>query len=403
MYRLIIYSGLLSLVVSCNNGKMKEPVVNTDLEHLNFTTEVAADWTNLLKRNHGWFGGDGIFALVPSGKETHGAAKSEDALIWFSDTMLGDIIGDSLQPGYVMINNSVSILKGGKPDSTAIRFLWDQDAQGKPASIFIPNTPATGPEEYYWLGDGFVNHARNNNIYIFGYRIKNIPNQPVFGFKEMGNTLIVIPAGEKPPFPGKRQVDIPFWLNRPVDSVGSFGAAVFVNTKEAGAPNPDGYIYVYGVRGAAKQVLVAKVLPENIESFDQWQFWTGSSWSNKADDAVPVVDQASNEMSVSPLGDGRYIMVFQRLGVSSKVAIRLGASPYGPFGPIIDIYDVSDDLKESPNFFPYNAKAHPVLSEPGELLISYNINSFKFFDEIGSFPHLYRPRFIKLKYKTDVP
>ena len=45
------------------------------------------------------------------------------------------------------------------------------------------------------------------------------------------------------------------------------------------------------------------------------------------------------------------------------------------------------------------AKAHPALSQPGELLISYNINSFDFSKDIKKFPHLYRPRFIKLKYK----
>lgn len=403
MIRQLLFVGLTCLLFSCAADKAKPDTKKLNLEQLQFSVEPATDWSNLLKRNHGWFGGDGIFSLVRSGKETAGAAEKEETLIWFSDTMLGDIVGDSLQPGYKMINNSLAMLQGGQPDSTAIKFYWDKDAQGDPTAIFKPNTPATSGGEYYWLGDGFVNAARNNNIYLFGYRIKNIPNQPVFGFKEMGNTLIIIPAGEQPPFPGKRQVDIPFWLGRPVDSVGSFGAAVFVNTKEAGAPDPDGFVYIYGIRGADKKVLVARTTPADIESFDSWRFWSGNDWVKNADEAKPVTDQSSNEMSVSPLGDGRYIMVFQRAGLSRKVAIRLGASPYGPFGPIIDIYDVSEDLKESPNFFPYNAKAHPVLSKPGELLISYNINSFKFFDEIGKFPHLYRPRFIKLKYKTDAP
>ncbi len=396
--------GLASLLLACNTNKTETPSPGElDLEKFNFTVERDPEWTRLLKRTNGWFGGDGIFALVRNGKENMGAASDDETLIWFSDTMLGEIIGDSLQPGFTMINNSIAVLKGGKPDSSAIAFHWDKDANGKPAALFIPNTPATGAEEYYWLGDGFVNAARNNNIYLFGYRIKNIPNQLVFGFREMGNTLIVIPAGEQPPFPGKRQVDIPFWLGRPVDSVGSFGAAIHVNTREAGAPDPDGYVYIYGVRGPTKKVMVARVKPEDMEAFDQWRFWDGQQWQADADAVQPIVEHASNEMSVTPLGDGRYIMVFQREGVSNKVAIRLGSSPYGPFGPIIDIFDVSDDLKESPNFFPYNAKAHPVLSKPGELLISYNINSFKFFDEIGDFPQLYRPRFIKLKYELQNP
>ena len=390
------------LVLACNTRQSQPPADATaDLEHLNFTVEAAPEWSRLLKRTSGWFGGDGIFALVRSGNEAPGAAEKEEALIWFSDTMLGEIVNDSLQPGYKMINNSIAVLQGGQPDSSAIRFYWDSTAAGAPAALFVPQTPATGPGEYYWLGDGFVNAARNNNLYLFGYRIKNIPNQAVFGFREVGNTLSIIPAGEQPPFPGKRQVDIPFWLGRPVDSVGSWGAAVLVNTSEAGATHPDGYVYVYGVRGATKKVMAARVKPADIESFDQWRFWNGSEWVTDVDAVAPIAEHSSNEMSVTPLGDGRYIMVFQREGVGTQVAIRLGASPVGPFGPIINIYDVSEDLKPSPNFFPYNAKAHPVLSRPGELLISYNINSFKFFEEIGDFPQLYRPRFIKLKYTLD--
>lgn len=396
--RQIIWIAITCLFLSCNSDG--DGIKNTNLDSLKFTVETSTEWTDLFKRKSGWFGGDGIFALVKSGNEAQGASEKEDALIWFSDTMLGDIIGNTLQPGFSMINNSVGILRGGKPDSTAITFYWDKDNNDKPRALFIPNTPATSADEYYWLGDGFANTARNNDIYIFGYRIKNIPNQAVFGFREMGNTLIVIPAGEQPPYPGKRQLDIPFWLDRPVDSVGTFGAGLLVNTAEAGAPNPDGYVYIYGCRGMTKQIIVARVTPADIESFDKWRFWNGAEWVSDANAVKPVADRASNEMSVTPLGDGRYIMVFQREGVGNQVAIRLGASPYGPFGPIQNIYNVHDDL-DTPNFFAYNAKAHPVLSKPGELLISYNVNSFKFFEEIGSYPQLYRPRFLKLKYELD--
>ncbi|MCR6721002.1 MAG: DUF4185 domain-containing protein [Chitinophagaceae bacterium] len=352
--RQFFWIAIACLFISCKSDG--DGIKNPNLDSLNFTVEPANDWTELFKRKSGWFGGDGIFALVKSGNEAPGAAEKEDALIWFSDTMLGEIIGNTLQPGFTMINNSVAILKGGKPDSTAITFHWDKDNNDKPTALFIPNTPATSAEEYYWLGDGFANTARNNDIYIFGYRIKNIPNQPVFGFKEMGNTLIVIPAGEQPPYPGKRQLDIPFWLNRPVDSVGTFGAGILVNTAEAGAPDPDGYVYIYGCRGMAKQIIVARVMPAEIESFDKWRFWNGTEWVADANAVKPVAESASNEMSVTPLGDGRYIMVFQRDGVGNLVGIRLGASPFGPFGPIQNIYNVFDDL-ETPNFFPLQCKS----------------------------------------------
>ncbi|HEX5025895.1 MAG TPA: DUF4185 domain-containing protein, partial [Agriterribacter sp.] len=208
-----------------------------------------------------------------------------------------------------------------------------------------------------------------------------------------------IPAREKPPFPNKTQMDIPFFKGLDPDSAGSFGAGVLVNTTEAGATNGDGYLYIYGVRGKQKEIIVARVKPAALDQFDQWRFWNGKSWTNDINTISPIADHASNEMSVSQLEDGRYIMVFQEDGLSSRIGIKLGASPAGPFGEMIAIYDAKDDLRDSPNLFSYNAKAHPVLSNRGELLISYNINSFDFNTDIKKNPHLYRPRFIKLKYE----
>ena len=55
-----------------------------------------------------------------------------------------------------------------------------------------------------------------------------------------------------------------------------------------------------------------------------------------------------------------------------------------------------DDL----DFYTYNAKAHPNLSKPGEILISYNVNSFDFLDDIVKHPYHLRPRFISVKILT---
>ena len=86
-------------------------------------------------------------------------------------------------------------------------------------------------------------------------------------------------------------------------------------------------------------------------------------------------------------------MVFQVFGLSDKVGIRIGETPYGPFGDITEIY-------RTPEFdqgiWPYNAKAHPALSKPGELLISYNTITPDFWNDIKKDAHIYRPRFIKM-------
>jgi hypothetical protein len=403
----LVFAGMTTMVMSsCSDIKNSlnqgpNPVDTTKLSQLQFTVEPAPEWTNLFKRTSGWFGGDGIFAITQNGKESAGASGSSETFIWFSDTILGEVAGDSLKAPLVMINNSMAILNGGQANESSIDFRWDSTTENKPAALFIPRTPATKEGDYYWLGDGFVNHKKNNDLYIFGYRIHNTTGGGTFGFEEVGNTIIIVPAGERPPFKNYRQVDVPFFLGRKVDSTGSFGAGVLVNTKEAGASNPDGYIYVYGVRGKTKNVMVARFLPEDIEAFDKWTFWSGRNWTSDPHGIQTITDRVSNELSVTPLGDGRYAMIFQVDGLGRNVGLRLGATPFGPFGPIINVYDASKELENDKDIFPYNAKAHPVLSKPNELLISFNVNSFDFFNDIKTFPNLYRPRFIRMKYELN--
>lgn len=388
----------MGLIFSCSIQKKSEDS-NIILDHLDFRIEKAEDWTRLFFRKSGWFGGDGIFSVTRNGVEKEGEARNSETFIWFSDTLLGEIEEDSLSKDWKMINNSIAVLQGGVPEEQQLNFFWNVDGSGKAAALFTPQTSRSEDKDYYWLGDGFVNHQKNNDLYIFGYRVQDTdPNVP-FGFKEMGNTLVVVPAEQRPPFHDVRQLDIPFFSGEDIDDAGTFGAGVLVNTIEAGAIDPDGFVYIYGVRGMGKNVMVARVLPQNIEVFDQWTFWNGEDWVSDPAEVQTITDRVSNELSVTPLEDGRYAMIFQVDGISPKIGLRLGETPVGPFGPIIELYDVSKDIEKGKNIYPYNAKAHPVLSEPGELLISYNVNSFDFFRDIWEMPNLYRPRFIKLKYE----
>jgi len=112
--------------------------------------------------------------------------------------------------------------------------------------------------------------------------------------------------------------------------------------------------------------------------------------------SVNLVTGVSNELSVSVLPDGRYALVYQLNGLSSTIAVRMGVTPYGPFGKMTKIWETTEGMQK--NIITYNAKAHPSLSSAGELLISYNVNAFDFGNMIKAFPDLYRPRFIRLKF-----
>ena len=141
---------------------------------------------------------------------------------------------------------------------------------------------------------------------------------------------------------------------------------------------------------------MARVLPEEIESFKDWKFWDGKEWVSEKENVAPITDGISNELSVTPIRDGRYLLTFTVMGISDKIGIRVGTSPVGPFGKIHEVY-TCPEYKES-NLLPYNAKAHYHLSKPRELLISYNTITLNFWKDIQKDASIYHPRFIKVKY-----
>ncbi|OMP79353.1 DUF4185 domain-containing protein [[Flexibacter] sp. ATCC 35208] len=352
-----------------------------------YKVEEAPEWSALFIRNNGWFGGDGIYSIPFNGVENR---RSDSLLFIFSDSMIGTIENDSLQPGSRMIHNSVAIWNGHE-----MQFSWPENEQHEAISVFEPGTPLTEKNDYYWLGDGFVNQEQDNTLYIFGYRIRNV-SQEAFGFREVGNTLIKISKGTTPPFTKYEQMDTPFFFTDKSGQIGSYGAGIYVNTKKAGAPAPDGYVYIYGVHGMEKGMVVARVKPAEFDHFDQWRFYNGKTWVKEMNKAVDVTNKVSNELSVSPLPDGKYALIFQEGGLSTTIGMRVGTTPIGPFGPVIKLWDCSKDAEEK-TYVMYNAKAHPGISAPGELLISYNVNSVEFFNDLQKHPHLYRPRFLRLK------
>lgn len=389
---------LISALLSCggNSSEKKGGEAVTEISEKNFTAEPATDWTQLFLRKSGWFGGDGIFAIPFSGKDSE---QNDSLLFLFSDTMVGEIQGDSLKPGFVMINNSVALLNGKKADSSSIVFRVARE-KGAYKAIFAPKTNKPDKDTYFWLGDGFANPDANKDLFIFAYQITNTHDKSPFPFKETGNVLIRIPAGSSFPYSEQQQTQLPFNDYKKAEETISFGAGVFNNSKSAGEAEPDGFVYIYGIKGKSKQLVSARVTPARVGAFEEWEFWNGNGWSENVKSAKALSDSVSNEMSVSRLSKGKYALVYQLGSIFPEICMQVGPSPVGPFGPRIVLYKTTNDIQD-PDLFTYNAKAHPALSAPGELLISYNVNSFKFMDVITRKPDLYRPRFVRVKFKQQ--
>ena len=145
-----------------------------------------------------------------------------------------------------------------------------------------------------------------------------------------------------------------------------------------------------------KKLLVARVLPQHFENFGEYRFWDGSTWNTDINSCAEMSGRISNELSVTPIPDGRYALIFSLDTMSNKVAMKTSQNPWGPFTNTEILWDIP--VPDSPSVFTYNAKAHPHLSEPGELLISYNVNAWDFWDHFR-FADIYRPRFIRLTWQ----
>ncbi len=355
-----------------------------------FVVEPAPEWDALFDRTSGWTGGDGIYSIPLSGIEAPGSGSAAPTLFTFGDTFIGQVDpnGNRLA-GTTIVNNTLAVLNGDIPDPDRILFLFSKDR-----ALFIPDTPQSNPGDWYWMMDGI---SFQDKVWIFTLRLEKAGSF----FAIAGVVLITIPLDQGWDPSLVTQEDTSLYLP-PAGGLGDvvYGQAVMPNTAASGAPHPDGFIYIYGVRSdAGSKKLLASRLPEGSQDLADLRFYDGAAWTTQIEDATPLTDRISQELSVTPLPDGRYVAVFQLDTLGRDVAIRIGQSPVGPFGPVMKIYRCPEpDLYPGQGVFTYNAKAHPHLSGPGELLISYNVNTTDFGAHFTN-ADIYRPRFIRLRFQ----
>ena len=351
-----------------------------------------SQWSDLFHRYSGWTGADGIYSIPLSGSEYN----AEKTLFVFSDTFIGDVdsvTNQRIAPTY-MVNNTYAILDGSEPTIDNIQFYYDLDNDNIPTSLFIPNTPESEPEDWYWLMDGI---SINETIYLYALRM----DYDVPPFSVDGVALIKFQLDEENQLSGIEQYDTPLFYQYENGDYVWYGQAIMPLTNYSEALAPDEYIYFYGVYNSSasnmKYMTVSRTQENTIEDYNSWEFWDGSGWTLDMTDASLLTQQISPEFSVTQIDFNKYIAIFQQGGVGRSVAYRTANSPTGPFGLSNIIWD-APEYNEFDDVSAYNAKAHPHLSSGDKLLISYNVNTniggnFWYHFDRGD---LYRPRFISI-------
>ncbi|HIZ98536.1 MAG TPA: DUF4185 domain-containing protein [Candidatus Janibacter merdipullorum] len=300
----------------------------------------------------GWLGGDSTYSVqLPDGRT-----------LWlFSDSLIGTVssTGDP-QPGMTMVHNALLT----EDDSGR---LSTRTAEG-PESFFADPSERS----YYWVQDAAV---EGDELVVFLSLTRQVGEH---GFEWERNAIARLSL------PDLSVIDI-----QQDDSGRSVAWGAGVMTTPT-------HTYVYGIddRGETKHLHLARVPAGTLTDRSQWEYRTDDGWSEDPAKSARLTDGVANELSVSRYRDG-YLMISSDTSepFSPDINAWTACDPEGPWQHPQTIYETPESRPK--DHFTYNAHGHPELSDDGELLISYNVNTFNF-DELMNNPTLYRPKFITL-------
>lgn len=299
-----------------------------------------------------------------AGDSTYSVALPDGRTLWlYSDSFIGSLTrkGEP-QPGTTMVHNALVV---ESPDGTSQTLTGTKD--GKSSAFF----PDVDDQAYYWVQDASV---QGKELVVFLSRTEGSG----MSFRWTGTAVARVAL------PALTIIDI-----QPAATVKkiAWGAAI-METDEA--------TFVYGIEDleADKHLHLAKVPPGALTDRSQWEYHSADGWTKDPQQSQRITDGVANELSVQPYDDG-FLMVTSdtREPFSPEVVAYTACAPTGPWGEPSVLYTTPETGEGE--HFTYNAHAHPGLPgvPEGELLISYNVNTFDG-DELFATPSIYRPRFI---------
>lgn len=251
-----------------------------------------------------------------------------------------------------------------------------------------------------WLQDGVV---VNDALYIFAI---NIVDHPTDWFVVDDTVMIKIPlVNDLLDYNNITYHTTPLMYKSETRGDILFGAGILNLSENSGYEIADGYIYIYGYETIPldKGLVVARVKPEDIENFNNYEYYTDEGWSKDISNISILTHYVSAELSVhyetEGFNAGKFVLTVMENTMGGYVSFAYSDTPYGTFSEYDKLYFAQPENGEGS--FVYNAKAHPHLSQNGELLVTYNMNTTRF-SELNNID-IYRPRFLRIiQIKNDV-
>lgn len=324
----------------------------------------------LFEQADGWIGADGAYSVALSPKRT----------LWlFSDTWVGKV-RDGRRTDATIVNNSVGVQEGA---GGHLNYRIAQGPHGKPMALIVP---ADG-RGWFWLQAGAADRGR---LTLFLNQVEKTDDKSVFGFRSVALWLGTVADANKSPETWRvEQVKMPNAVFSK-DRVLAWGAAVLRVGDD---------LYVYGTderRGKGpldRQMVVARVPAASVGSVAGWRYFRAGVWGEDFRRVSPLAGDVATEYSVTAIGQ-RFLAVYTERGLSPRIVGRMADQPWGPWSTPFLLYECPD-MRRDKKVFCYAAKAHPALSSDRELVVSYVVNSFDFW-QVAREAKLYWPRFVRV-------
>ncbi|GAA3543364.1 hypothetical protein GCM10022222_28810 [Amycolatopsis ultiminotia] len=329
-------------------------------------TALTQRWQDFGRRpGVGWAAADGTYSTpLPSG---------QDAWL-FNDTFFGPVRSDDSLPESSPFTHNSAVLSNA--DASDLSATVAPGAPEHPQSLVgpTPDNPNTPNDYWYWNGDGIVDGGK---LQVIEFEQQPSDDPAPFNFAWTGTKLATL---DPVSFRLETLTDLP--------SAG--------NVQWGTELVRDGdWIWIYGVEGdgPTKYLHLARAPIGKLGG--PWQFRTAEGWSADPTTSARLLGNVGSSFGVTPIGN-EYLLTTFDSGLGNAIRAYHATSPAGPFTGGETVYTAPEATSER---YTYNVAAHPEISRPGELVISYNTNSRQLSDLYADIDNN-RPRFVDLKLSS---
>ncbi len=351
----------------------------------------APGWESVLTGPSGITGADGGASVpLPGGR-----------ILWLlADSVVGEVVEGRHGPGSAIVNNAIVVHAVSRrpseppgPDSVT-RLFGPPPRAGANSAWLMPDGqdgPIEDARSWFWPtgGGAVVPGSGSERLVLFYTRVRRpggAADGTIWNFEAAATTAAVI----------ANPADRPAAWRVETHDLGPVGRSARRMTWGVGVLPEGGDVLLLGLDDTDKlnkKAILARAPAGALHDPGAWRYWSGGAWSFDRADTAPVCDGVSDEFSIHR-GGRVWVMIHMEPMFGTRIMLRTAPAPEGPWSEPRPVYQCPEPAGD-PRLMVYAARAHPELSGPDHLLVSYCVNS-RDFGHMLSDASIYRVRFLRV-------